>query len=164
MTERKRLRRPVNGDHEVGYGKPPVNTRFKPGQSGNPKGRPKGTNNLRRDVQKLLKKGVPLNEHGRRRTVSTQEAALLRLREKALKGDARALDLLLELAGRFNNDDPPPAADNDMFPKGDREIINAYLARQAPPAAKQDERPSGDGSPRPTKRKVKRVRRRRRPA
>jgi hypothetical protein len=36
--------------------------------------------------------------------VSTQEAALLRLREKALKGDARSLDRLLELAQTFNND------------------------------------------------------------
>jgi Family of unknown function (DUF5681) len=30
------------GDYEVGYGKPPARSRFSKGQSGNPKGRPKG--------------------------------------------------------------------------------------------------------------------------
>jgi len=34
-------------DYEVGYGRPPVHARFRPGQSGNPKGRPKGSRNKR---------------------------------------------------------------------------------------------------------------------
>ncbi len=46
---------------------------------------------------------VRLNEQGKARRVSTQEAALLRLREMALKGDARSLDRLLALAQIFNN-------------------------------------------------------------
>jgi Family of unknown function (DUF5681) len=56
-----------------------------------------------RNVRRTLQTPVKLNEQGKPRRVSTQEAALLRLREKALKGDARSLDLLLELARLFNS-------------------------------------------------------------
>src|SRR6476620_6162861 len=39
---RKRKKRPVLAAYEVGYGKPPVKSRFNKGQSGNPRGKPKG--------------------------------------------------------------------------------------------------------------------------
>jgi hypothetical protein len=39
-----------SGDYQVGYGKPPKHTQFKPGKSGNPQGRPKGTKNLKTDL------------------------------------------------------------------------------------------------------------------
>ena len=42
-------------DYEVGRGKPPLHTRFKPGESGNPKGRPKGVRNFKTDVQATLR-------------------------------------------------------------------------------------------------------------
>jgi hypothetical protein len=50
---------------------------------------------------------------GRARRVSTQEAALLKLRYKALKGDARSLDRLLGLAEIYNDSAPPAAIDFD---------------------------------------------------
>ena len=53
--------------------------------------------NFRTDVQATLKTPVKVTREGKPRKVSTQEAALLRLREKALGGDARALDRLLGL-------------------------------------------------------------------
>lgn len=85
-------------DYEVGYAKPPKDTRFEKGQSGNRKGRPKGSRNFASDVDDILNAKMTVNENGRPRNVSTQLAALMRLREKALKGDARALDRLLSLA------------------------------------------------------------------
>jgi len=83
---------------KVGYRKPPKSSRFKKGQSGNPRGRPKGTRNFGTDVKEMLAMPVPVErDGGRKTTISTQQAGLLRLREKALKGDARALDRLLAL-------------------------------------------------------------------
>ena len=73
-------------DYEIGYSKPPKATQFKKGQSGNTKGRPKGSNNLSTDVKAILKAPVPINEGGKRRNVTTQKAVLLRLREKSAKG------------------------------------------------------------------------------
>jgi Family of unknown function (DUF5681) len=113
--------------YEVGYGKPPQRTQFKKGQSGNPSGRQRGVRNLTTDVRRTLKVPVRVNTSGGARNVSTQEGALLLLRERALKGDVRALDRLLELARLFNNDpaDPgrsqPPSDD-------DQAILNAYSA------------------------------------
>jgi hypothetical protein len=51
-----------------------------------------------------------VKEGGRTRKISTQEGALLVLREKALKGDARALDRLLGFAGQYNNEPGETAA------------------------------------------------------
>src|SRR5256714_12809089 len=90
--------------YAVGYGKPPTHTQFRAGRSGNPAGRRKGVRNLATDVRRTLRVPVKVKEGGRTRKISTQEGALMRLREKALQGDPRALDRLLELASRFNND------------------------------------------------------------
>src|SRR5258706_11992258 len=94
---------PSDDGFRVGYKKPPQHSRFQPGRSGNPHGKQKGVRNLGSDVKRTLEVPVRLNEQGRARRVSTQHAVLLRLREKALKGDARSLDRFLELAKTFNN-------------------------------------------------------------
>ena len=116
-------------DYDIGYGRPPKATQFKKGYSGNPKGRPKGSNNLSTDVKAILKTPVPITEGGKRRNVSTQKAMLLRLREKALKGDAKSIDRLVGLAGAYNND---ALVTSNVAPlDGDDEaVLNAFLARQ----------------------------------
>ena len=94
-----------SGDGDaVGYGKPPRHSQFRAGQSGNPMGRRKGVRNLETDVKRTLGTPVKVKEAGRTRKRSTQQGALMVLREKALQGDSRSLDRLLELALRFNND------------------------------------------------------------
>lgn len=129
-------------DEDTGYGKPPRDKRFKKGQSGNPKGRPKGRRNFSTDVKDTLEAPVQLKEKGRRKTVSTQQAALLRLREKALSGDARALNLLLELARNYNDDELAEAA--AKLGLTDDEVLEAYNERLLRRAGKSQPEPKGD--------------------
>ena len=88
-------------DASVGYGRPPRHTRFKPGQSGNPKGRPKGTKNLKTDLKEVLGEKIVVREGDRTRTVSKQRAMVIGLVNRTLKGDARAAGLLLSLITRL---------------------------------------------------------------
>ena len=116
------------GEYEVGYRRPPKTMRFKPGQSGNPKGRPAKARNFKSDVKKTLETPIRLVKDGKPQTVSTQEAALLRLSEKALKGDARALNLLVMLAQAYNAEELATAA-GGVLGASDQEILENYRER-----------------------------------
>ena len=83
-------------NYEVGFGKPPRQTQFKKGQSGNPKGRPRGAKNMATLFTQALKERVTVIENGRRRSISKQEALVKHLVNKALSGDRRLLQLLLD--------------------------------------------------------------------
>jgi Family of unknown function (DUF5681) len=116
------------GAGKVGYKRPPRHSRFQPGQSGNPRGRQKAVRNLGSDVKRTLEVPVRLSEQGKARQVSTQEAMLLRLREKALKGDARSLDRLVALAQIFNNDAVAESLGEQAVAAEDQAILDAYAA------------------------------------
>ena len=124
------LRKPsptgTKGDDDVGYGQPPKQTRFKPGRSGNPGGRPKGARNFKTDVRVTLETPVKVTRDGMPRKVSTQKAMLLRLREKALSGDPRALDRLIHLAQAFNNEETAAAGSLSAH---DADILQIFKAR-----------------------------------
>ena len=132
----------MSDDYEVGYKKPPRQSQFKKGQSGNPKGRPKGTRNFKTDAREMLKAPVPVKENGRSRTVSTQMGALLRLREKALSGDARALDGLIALARTYNDEELAEAAAAGLAPD-DQAILDGYVARECLREEKRTARQTG---------------------
>jgi hypothetical protein len=89
------------GGETVGYGRPPKATRFRPGQSGNPKGRPKGSRNVRSELMDLLHDKVPVSDGGRRRSVTRLNAVLLTQWHRAIKGDERAAQAFIAFAKTF---------------------------------------------------------------
>jgi hypothetical protein len=91
MVERVRL----GHQRKVGYAKPPKDTRWKPGQSGNPRGRPKGSKNLVTILNDALNKTLTVQENGRTRKISAREGIVMRLINAAIKGDLKAIALLL---------------------------------------------------------------------
>ena len=87
----------MSGDYEIGYGKPPKTTQFKPGKSGNSQGRPRGTRNLRSDLQEELNAKVTVIEAGNQIQVSRQKALIKSMMAKAIKGDTAAARVLISL-------------------------------------------------------------------
>ena len=120
------------GSYEVGYCKPPRHTRFKPGESGYPRGRPKGTRNLKTDLADELAERIVISERGRQRAISKQRAMLKQLMAKALKGDVRAASTILDRAERLLARSDVP----DENLAADRQaLLNAYVARKTGPKA-----------------------------
>jgi hypothetical protein len=93
--------------YEVGYRRPPLHTRFKPGQSGNPSGRVKGSKNLKTLFHQILNEQIPLIDGAQSKKVTKGEALMRRLIIGALKGDSRSLMTLMRIAeqtGEFDGD------------------------------------------------------------
>jgi hypothetical protein len=89
---------------KVGPGKPPYHTRFKPGQSGNPKGRPKGAKNFATILQQQLRKKVTITVDGKPKRVTVQEVIARRLATDSMKGTTKAMELLIRLTSAKSDD------------------------------------------------------------
>lgn len=121
----KSRRKPATHDSEVGYGRPPANTRWQKGQSGNPRGRPKGTKNINTMVHEVLTRRVKVRDGEALRKVPFLEAMFLNLAAMAMKGNIKAFQFLLSaydeksaqvaaqkiLAPEFKRDEGRSAAD-----------------------------------------------------
>lgn len=86
----------VSNSYEVGYGKPPKHTQFKPGYSGNKKGRPKGSAILFTAVEKLQNERVRIVHNGKQKSISVTEAILRKAGMDALNGNAKAQKIMLD--------------------------------------------------------------------
>jgi hypothetical protein len=82
-------------DYSVGYGKPPKSTQFKKGQSGNPKGRPRGSLSLMTVIERELNSKVTVTEQGQQKKVRKKEVVAKQLVNKAASGDLKATNLVL---------------------------------------------------------------------
>ena len=89
---------PTEREYTVGKGRPPQHTRFQRGQSGNPKGRRKGSRNVATLLEQALNERVVVTENGKRKTITKLEAMFKQLANKAASGDHRAIKLLMPLA------------------------------------------------------------------
>lgn len=108
---------------EVGYGKPPRRHQFKPGQSGNPKGRKKGVKNEITILQELLQHKVTLNERGKTRKIILLEAILRKVADDCLRGNIKSAGFLLN---RYHAAAAGDAAQADLG-EDDRAVLDAYL-------------------------------------
>lgn len=116
-------------NYEVGYGKPPVHTRFKPGRSGNPKGRPKGTKNLKTDLLEELSERITIREGDHTRKVSKQRALIKNFVARGLKGDVRLSTLLVSMMMRLLDTGEGVPEAEDALNGDEREILDAFKAR-----------------------------------
>ena len=98
----------------VGYRRPPVSRQFKPGQSGNPKGRPKGRKNFTTIFVDVLSRRIKVRDKNRPRTLSKLEAMIEIMTNKAVAGDPHAFARIVQIAERLDafKWQPPDAYDS----------------------------------------------------
>ncbi len=113
---------------KVGYRRPPKHTRWKKGQSGNPRGRPKGATSLLEAVLAELSESIQITEGGRVRRITKLQALIKALTNGAIKGDSRAASLVLSWSARAI--EGGAGVEDESLTATQREIVEAYLERQ----------------------------------
>ena len=103
----RELRSNSGARYDTGYGKPPRQHQFQPGQSGNPKGRPKGVKNTATLLCDILDRKVEVRTGTTVRKMSVREAILTRFAESALKGDTKSAAFLLQRYDALETVSPP---------------------------------------------------------
>lgn len=112
----------------AGYRRPPKSGQFKPGQSGNPKGRKKHVANFKTDLIDELRETITVRENGRERKISKQRAFLKSLMALAIKGDIRAINAIVACTRNFGTGSEAPGADD--VDTDDLDILENYLGRE----------------------------------
>jgi hypothetical protein len=114
---------------DVGFGRPPKDSQFKPGRSGNPKGRPKGALNMATVLEQILRQKVVIEDGGKRKTINKLEAAVTQLTNKAAAGDLKALQLLTVLVRSAEERATQGAEPNSVNDEVDERVVIGILKR-----------------------------------
>ncbi len=154
----------MKNDYEIGYGKPPIHTRFVKGKSGNPNGRPrKGfyghrsqRSHIRDDMERLLLLRIHAPEGGRTKRITIQRAQIRDLVNRAIDGHTRSIHQLWSLIRRFGLDREPDDPTVDEFRRlceDNQRIIDALRLRDTPDPVDPDAlKAAPDENERPPKR------------
>ena len=116
-------------DYEVGYGKPPRETRFTKGQSGNPRGRPCGAKNLKTLLNEALNETIIVTENGGRRRLTKREAILTQLVNRSATADFRAIKILLDLLRNIEAQSQSADPETSGFNDADEKVLEQLRAR-----------------------------------
>lgn len=102
--------------------------RFRPGQTGNPNGRPKKQNGVDAAVTRALREKIIVTEQGRRKRKSKLEVTAAQIANKGAGGDLRAAKMALDLHAKAegNQNGAPAAA---PLTENDRAIAERFIAR-----------------------------------
>jgi hypothetical protein len=119
----KKSHRPTAANNDVGYGKPPRAHQFKPGKSGNPKGRPTGAKSEATILQDLLQHKIGLSERGKTRRITLHEAILRRIAEDCLKGNIKSAAFLLNRYHAMTSNEP----DESGLSHDEQTVLESYL-------------------------------------
>lgn len=111
-----------NKSYEVGKGKPPKKHQFKPGQSGNPKGRPKGSKNVHHVLTKILGEKITITDAGKKMVVDKLEGAIRVMVNKSFEGSPASLKLLLEVL-EYGGDLEQSSAENPFTDEDHAELM-----------------------------------------
>lgn len=115
----------------IGPGNPPLHSRFAPGVSGNPKGRPRKERNLFKFIEAELDAEILVNENGTSHRLSKREVLAKSLVNNALQGDVKYVTALIRLIG--SSGDSQTGGTETVDPA----TVRAYLRRAAAKRGKQ---------------------------
>jgi len=114
------------GNYAVGYARTPVATRFKPGQSGNRKGRPKGKRNAKTELKEIVEKKITIRDGEKERQYTLLGANVLAHGVKGAKGDARSANVF------FNQIHKMGLAEPDQIENENSQMTSALMAPASP--------------------------------
>jgi hypothetical protein len=107
----------------------PSGGRFQPGRSGNPKGRPRKANTVGDAVRSALAAKVTINEGGKRKRITKQDAAATQWANKSASGDLRAAKLAFDMAQRAEDREAAAPSAGAVLTASDEAIVERLVAR-----------------------------------
>ncbi len=113
----------------IGYKKPPRHAQFSPGQSGNPRGRPKGSKRLTKVARKEAARPIAYLEDGVRKKIRTDHAIVRQALIKAATGDFRAIPIALKLLDREETAPDAPGSREELDRPEDKLVIASIIRR-----------------------------------
>jgi len=129
---------PANAEksaYPVGYGKPPTHSRFPKGQSGNPRGRPKGVQNMLTLLKGELSDTISIRENGKVKKLSRRGVIVKQMVKRAMEGNPKAISEIAKLDAQITRMDAESSPDqeraNSQEELGDAAVLAAFVRMTA---------------------------------